>query len=166
MFNLFIVLIGTFALALFLIYFISAHDRKYQNHQLARKNAETGTPGKEFEFREFSKKCMDLCNGLKLDVESVVQSEDNEVVIQASSRTPVTRVNFLIVGFHLNQNEILENHRITEISEQIISERFSKGIIITTGKIDTTILTMPELAPLELIDGDEFKKLLKEYSLV
>lgn len=166
MFNLVVVLIGTFFLALILIYFISAHDRRFRLEKQKKLKEIESQQGTKTDFREFSKSCMDLCEGLKLDIESVSQSGNDEIIINAISRTPVTRVRFLIVGIHLISQEPLESNRIMEISEQIISERYSKGIIITTGIIDKSILSTPELAPIELIDGEEFIKLQKEYSLV
>ncbi len=166
MFNLFIVLMGTFALALVLIYFISSHDRRLKAKlKLVNTASEQNQPHK-MDYRQFTKTCMDICEGLKLEIQSVAQASNDEVIIHASTRDPITRVHLLIVGFHLLADEVLETSRITEISEQIISERISKGIIMTTGKIDKSITTMPELAPLELVDGTDLKRLVKEYSLI
>lgn len=166
MFNLFVVLVGTFAVALVLVYFISAHDKGIKKNELAKMRTSEDTYSHKMDYRQFTKTCMDICEGLKLEVQDVTQSSNDEVIIHATTREQITRVHLLIVGFHLLHDETLDNQRIMEISEQIVSERLSKGIIMTTGKIDKSIASTPELAPMELVDGADLQRLARQYSLV
>lgn len=163
MFNLIIVLCLAFTVSLFLIYFIAAHDRR-----LAKKNLlyQSNEPAPEFtDFRAFTKACIDLCNGLKLEVTDITTPSVGEVSLRAASSSPITKVEFLICGFLLPTSTVLENHKIMEISDHVVSERISKAIIITTGLFDPQVKNLPELAPMEFVDGKKFSELLKKYSM-
>lgn len=166
MFNLFIVLILTFVVALILIFFISSHDRKLKKKQeqllISNELEEEESP---LDFRQFSKVCMDICENLKLEIDDVTQLENDEIVVRAHSSNPITNVSFLVVCFHLHKKQTLDNSKVMEISDQIISERLSKGIIMTTGLIDPAVKNLPELAPMEFIDGNKLKELIEEYKI-
>lgn len=166
MFNLFIVLIITFIIALILIYLISAHDRRMKDNENAKLYSNTvDSHTLNYDFRQFTKICMDICDNLKLDVQEVYQSEGNEIIAKAVSQDPITAVQFLIVGYFLHPQALLESGKIMEISDQIISERISKGIIITSGKIDDTVKLLPELAPITFLDGSKVKELIEKYKI-
>lgn len=161
MFNLVIVLMGTFIVAGILIYFISAHDRRTKLKAEAKARDE-GLSTPFLDWREFSKVCMDLCDALKLDIADVSQPSAGEIALRAASRHPITRVEYLVAGFWLSRDALLDNGRIMELSDQIVSERISKGIVVTTGRIDReSALRLPELAPIEFIDGERLAEMMK-----
>lgn len=163
MFNLVIVLCFAFAVSLFLIYFIAAHDRKLVQKNLLPQSDE---PKPEFtDFRAFTKACMDLCNGLKLEVTDIATPSSGEVALRAASSSPITKVEFLICGFLLPTTAVLDNQKIMAISDHVVSERISKAIVITTGLFDPQVKNRPELAPMEFVDGKKFSELLKKYSM-
>lgn len=162
MFNLVIVLIATFGFALVLIYFIAAHDRSMKKRNDLTTASQTGDQELP-DFRLFVKFCTDLCEYLKLEIREITHPIDNEVVITAQNTNPITRVEYLVAGFLLPRHSVLEINRVMELSDQIVSERLSKGIIVTTGRIDReAALRLPELAPIEFIDGERLEKMLKD----
>lgn len=162
MFNLVVVLIGTFFLAAILIYFISKHDKKMRDAE-ALRSANESSSSPALNFRSFMTICQDLCDSLKLDISEITQPSGGEFSIRAFSRNPITRVEFLLAGFHLPQKTMLETGRIMEISDQVVSERISKAIIVTTGMIDRqAALSLPELAPMEFIDGTELARMMRD----
>lgn len=158
MFNLVIVLIATFGFALVLIYFIAAHDRSMKKRNDLTTASQTGDQELP-DFRLFVKFCTDLCEYLKLEIREITHPIDNEVVITAQNTNPITRVEYLVVGFLARSDQEIERVRITEVSEQIVSERLSKGILITTGLFPDAVKNLPELAPLEFIDGKKIAEL-------
>jgi hypothetical protein len=166
MVNLVVAIILAFAIALVLIYFISAHDRSRARAEAqAALNSDTAAEVPTMDFREFQKLCQDILEGLKLEIKDVSTSSGGEIVMRATSQNPITTVEYLAVGFHLPRSAELETARIIEISDQIVSERLGKGIIMTTGKINiAAIQALPEIASLSLIDGDHLTMLKKEYS--
>lgn len=165
MFNLVVVLFLTFAMAAVLIYFISAHDRRHKKKMDALAALQDGPEVRTLDFRQFSKICMDLCEHLKLEVTDVAQPMASEIAIRAVSDHPVTRVEYLVSAFHLPRTAVLEIPKILELSDQIVSERVSKAIVITTGRIDPQVRTLPELAPMEFIDGQRLMGMMEEYKI-
>lgn len=152
MLNLFVVLIFTFVIAGVLIYFISSHD-------LARKKrAASAGPARsaasvDADFRSFTKFVSDLCEYLKLEVSEMTRPEEHEIAIRAANVNPITRVEYLVVGFFVPEGQEVERVKITEVSDQIVSERMSKAILVTPGTFPEEAKNLPELAPMEFIDG-------------
>jgi len=165
MLNLFIVLIITFIVALILIYLISSHDRKLKKRLEAERDSQEPEDEERMDFRQFTKVCMDICENLKLEIDDVNQLENDELIVRASSSDPITKVQFLIVCYYLHREDTLDNNKVMEISDQIVSERLSKGIIMTTGRIDDTVKNMPEQAPMEFIDGFKLNELIEKYNV-
>lgn len=147
-------------LALLLVYFISAHDKKLQTQAKAQASADT--PSSEDinqAFRQFTKFCVDLCEYLKLEITDFSYEGSNEILIKAESKNPITRVEYLVAGFHLHPSDELNASQVTNVSDQIVSERLSKGMVITTGQIPNSVKSLPELASIEFIDGEKVKEL-------
>jgi|APSaa5957512535_1039671.scaffolds.fasta_scaffold222585_2 hypothetical protein len=163
MLNLFIVVIFTFAFAMVLIYFISSHDRKRRQKAL-KEDASLSTERPSLDFRQFVKMCSELCENFKLEITDIQEVQGSEVIIRAISPHPITKVEYLIVGLYISHLDTVGHHKILAISDQIISERLSKAIVITTADFDPHIKSMPELAPMELIDGTRLMELAKEYT--
>lgn len=155
--NLIVVLIFTFAVSFVLIYFIASHDRRLKQRDALKHAGQSS--GVTPDFRLFTKFCTDLCEYLKLEISDITRPHDDEIVIRAASANPITRVEYIIVGFHVPYHCEVEATKIMEVSEQIVSERISKGIIITTGTIPEAVHTLPELAPMEFIDGEKIVEL-------
>ena len=157
MFNLVIVLILTFAVAFVLIYFIASHDRKLKiklDHEHPSDPLDVET-----DFRRFTKFCMELCEYLKLEISDVTRPQSDEVVIRAANVNPITRVEYLIVGFYVAPHVEIAPTKIMEVSDQIVSERLSKGILITPGFFPESAKCLPELAPMEFIDGTKMNEM-------
>jgi hypothetical protein len=152
MFNLFVVLFATFVIAFVLIFFIARHDlaRKKRSSSSLRDGS---APVTDADFRLFTKFLSDLCEYLKLEVVEMTRPEEFEIVIRAVNANPITRVEYLVVGFYAPESQEIERVKITEVSEQIVSERISKGILVTPGSFPAEVKNLPELAPLEFIDG-------------
>lgn len=159
MLNLVIVLIFTFVVAFVLIYFISAHDKKLTKQQNESLQKESTPDEQRKNFRLFTQFCVDLCEYLKLEVTDFSTESDFEILIKAENKNPITRVDYLILGLHLLPNENVSTTVVTSFSDQIISERLSKGILITTGLIPENIKNLPELASIDFIDGKKAKEL-------
>ncbi len=162
MLNLVIVLALTFLIALVLIYFISLHDKKRSQVLVQKAEDKSDEP----DLRTFMKQALGLCENLKLTVDSYMIHSSTEFSAIVSTQNPVTKVKMMVVGILNPPDHFVDNLKIMNISDEIISERLSKGIIITTGVFDPLITRAPELAPIEFIDGKRFKDLLKEYQFL
>lgn len=157
MFNLVVVLVFTFIVALFLIYLIAKHDRKHKLTVVA------STPHAALDYRQFSKACLDICEGLKLEITDFAPEGTEQIIIRARSRQPIIQVEYLIVGFWIVPESKVTGTQILEISDQVISERLSKAIIITTGQFEPGVYSLPERAPMEFIDGKKLPAIILKY---
>lgn len=158
-----IVLGVTFFIAAILLVLISQHDKKIATEKALLLQGEDGSL--QLNFRQFTKICMDLCEIFKLEVIDFNNISAEEIAIVAMSEHPITQVQYLICCFHLPANTLLEDNKVIEISEEVIAERFSKAIIITTGRINPRLKMQPELAPMEFIDGKQLMKLIVEHKI-
>jgi hypothetical protein len=160
--NLLIAIGFTFFIAFFLIYLIAKHDRDFQKKKKQKEESQKQV----FEsFKHFTKFCTDLCEYLKLDIQDVQTPEAGEVVIRAESANPITRVQYLVVGIEASPDQEIDYGKLREISDMIVSDRLSKGIVITTGKIAEQIHSSLDLAPMEFIDGVKIEELKKKIIL-
>lgn len=156
MFNLVVVLVFTFILALVLVYFISAHDKKYKNQSETSKSSTTDIAN---DFKLFAKFAVDLCEYLKLEVKDFSQHPPYELSIRAENVNPITRVEYLVLGIFTTNTEAIDSTTLTAFSDQIVSERISKGIFITPATISEHLKNLPELAPIDFVDGAKFVEL-------
>ena len=163
MFNLVIVLFVTFAFALFLVYFIAKHDRKMAMADKIKLNPETQNP--EHQRKLFFRFCADLTEYLKLETLDFQQLGANQITIRAEGKNEITRVDYLVVGFFCDAHETVSTSQIMEISDQMVSERIAKGILITSGQFDPAIKSYPELANIEFIAQDRVLELKEKIIL-
>lgn len=164
MFNLVIVLIFTFVLALVLIYFISAHDRRQARKNKAALQAESADNPQQ-DFNLFARFCVDLCEYLKLEVKDYAKVSEQELVIRAESKNEISKVDYLVMGYHITSKEELPTALVAAFSDQIVSERIAKGMVITPGLISDATLGLPELASIDFIDGSKMAELQKKIIL-
>ena len=148
-----------------LIYFISAHDRKERLKTQKTRSQSSASNEIPLEFRQFTKICHDILENLKLEVQDMHESDGSELVIRAVSSDPITKVEYLVVCFYMHGDDSVGTYQVQAISDQIVSERISKGIIITSGQIDPAVQALPELASMTFIDGPKMMELIKEYKI-
>lgn len=156
--NLVVVLGFAFAVAFFLMFLIARHDQSRKLSAVAKPHA-GAIPAVPEDFRHFTKFCTDLCEYLKLEITEITRPEDDEVVIRAVSANPITRVEYLLVGFHVPPETEIAVGKVMEVSDQIVAERISKGILVTPGRFPEAVRGLPELAPMEFIDGQRMGEL-------
>jgi restriction endonuclease Mrr len=54
---------------------------------------------------------------------------------------------------------------VQNFASELVGARKSKGIFITTGFFSPEVATLPELPPMEFIDGKRLAALLKQYEV-
>ncbi len=162
MFNLVVVMFFTFVVAFVLVYFISAHDRKLKAQALVNPPSALD---QQNNFKVFAKFCVELCEYLKLEVTDFSQHPPHELTIRAVNVNPITRVEYLVMGLFLTGDDTLDVTTLSNFSDQIVSERISKGILITPATVSEHLKNLPELAPIDFVDGQKFLDLQKKMIL-
>lgn len=140
-----------------LVLLLSLSDKK-------RRKRATDTPEKKLSFEQFGKACLNIIEGMKLEIESVNESEDSSLDIVAQNPTPITGGRYLVHCLSIDPKEVVASAEILELSNMVVQERYSKGIFMTTGRFTQDIPGIGELAPIEFIDGDAFGELLEKYA--
>jgi restriction endonuclease Mrr len=54
---------------------------------------------------------------------------------------------------------------VMNFASNLVGERRGKGLYITTGQFAPEVWTLPELPPMEFIDGTKLATLLEEYGV-
>jgi len=71
----------------------------------------------------------------------------------------------LVMGIFSNETDKIDTATLTAFSDQIVSERISKGILITPALVSEHLKNLPELAPIDFVDGQKFVDLQKKMIL-
>jgi hypothetical protein len=162
--NLLVALGMAFIVSFFLIFLIARHDREHKRRFASRPGL-TAVNAVPADFRLFTKFCTDLCEYLKLEISEISRPADDEIVIRAANANPITRVEYLLVAFHTAPGAEIPVTKVMEISDQIVSERISKGILVSPGHFAESVKGLPEVAPMEFIDGARMAELRKKIIL-
>ncbi len=123
------------------------------------------SPQRTLNLLQFKKACRELIEVLKLSLE---EEESNETRIDILARNPAPRIGglLLIRGLYQPPSAIVPTTDVLEFSNMIVQERVMKGILITTGRFSPEVKTIPELAPMELIDGEELTRLIAAHQII
>ena len=152
---------GAFFIGGFLIFLLALSDKK-------RKSALPLAPEeRKATMDQFERACFQILEGLKLEVENSQRSSENEVEIFAHSgkeTTDITSIGYIAFCKFIDKDQVIKPSEILELSSMVIQERRSKGFFITTGKFSPELSTLSELAPMSLIDGEQFQELLGKHA--
>ena len=152
-----LIVFGAITVGFLLIMLLAVADKK-------QKQAQQSTHGsKSLNQEQFEKASMQILEAMKLDLEEFHRNGDNQLDIIAKNPSPVVGGTFLVQCLFVPENFVIEAPKILELSNMIIQDRLSKGIFITTGKFTDELASISELAPIEFIDGEKFRSLVKEH---
>lgn len=121
---------------------------------------------KNLSFDQFYALCEVLLEKLGLKIKEGYRDKDNEADIYAENPAPLIG-GPVIVHLHLYPDD----SRITSVdvmnfASNLVGERRGKGIYLTTGHFAPEVDTLPELPPMDFIDGKKFESLLREHQLL
>ncbi len=154
-----IVIFGSIFMGFGLIFLLAVSDKK------KKKTLSPTTPGPSVLPSYFEKACFQIIEGMKLEIEEIHRSGNSLIDVLAQNPTPLTGGRYLIRCLYCDDPErSIQTTEILEFSNNILQERLSKGIFLTTGKFSPEISSLGELAPIEFVDGEDLEKLLKKYA--
>lgn len=153
-----LIVCGAIGLGFLLITLLAIADKKQKQSQIFT------TEKKSLNQEQFEKASIQILEAMKLDLEEFHRNADNQLDIIAKNPSPVVGGTFLVQCFFVPENFLIEAPKILELSNMIIQDRLSKGIFITTGQFTPDLASISELAPIEFIDGEKFRSLVKEHA--
>lgn len=116
-------------------------------------------------FDEFYGISCQILEKLGLEIKESYRDNDREADVYAENPTPLIG-GPVIVHLHLYP----EDGRITSMdvmnfASDLVGERRGKGIYMTTGHFGPDVWTLPELPPMDFIDGKKLENLIVEHQV-
>ena len=145
----------------FALIFLLAFADKQARKKNPAAHAET-----EFTRPQFEKACVQIVERMKLQINGIERTDENVLEIEAHNPAPIVGGHFFVYCVYLSPGEIVSAAEILEVSNMIIQDRLSKGILMTNTKFTDDLPAIGELAPLEFIDGVRLKMILADLPMV
>lgn len=157
-----LVLLLTIGLGFLLIFFIKKTSKKVPGE------IEIPLPPElqGLDFDQFYSLSAQLLEKLGLQIREGYRDKDFEADIYADNPQPLIG-GPVIVHIHLYP----EDGRITSMdvmnfASNLVGERRGKGIYLTTGHFAPDVWTLPELPPMDFIDGKKLQDLISQYRIL
>jgi restriction endonuclease Mrr len=145
-----------------LIFFIQKTSKR---RETAEEKIEISPELQGLNMDQFFSIACELLEKMGLKIVDTYRTEDNEIEVYLENPAP-------IVGGPLVAHLILypEGAQVTSMdvmnfSSDIVGERRGKGILITTGFFAPDVAALPELPPIEFIDGKRLAELMKQHGI-
>lgn len=109
--------------------------------------------------------CRELLQKMGLKVESTYRTEDNEIEVYAENPAPMVGGPIIAYLILYPIGALVTSMDVMNFASDIVGERKSKGILITTGFFAKDVPYLPELPPIEFIDGKRLHELMRQYQI-
>lgn len=160
--NLLIVIILTVIVGFALIFFIQKTSKPLPT---AEEKIEINADLKNLSIDQFFALCCALLRKMGLNIVDSFRSEDNEVDIYLENPAAIVGGPLTAHLILYPQGAVVTSTDVQNFATDIVGERKSKGIMITTGFFGPDVATLPELPPMEFIDGKRLAQLLEQYGV-
>jgi len=160
--NLLIVIFLTFIFSVFLIYLIQKTSKRPET---AEEKIPIDPGLRHLSLDQFFEISCQLLEKMGLNILSSYRTEDNEIDIYAENPTPVVGGPFMAHLILYPQGAQVTSAEVQNFASNLIGERRGKGILITTGFFAPEVAMLPELPPMEMIDGKRLDQLMKQYGI-
>lgn len=161
MIEILLVAFGAIGFGFLLIFLLAMADKRDKKH---RSETQTEEPG--LTQNDFEKACVEIVERMKLNIDEIERTDGNILEIKATNPAPIVGGVFFVYCVYLPRGEIVPAAEIIEVSNMIIQDRLSKGILMTNTRFTDDLPAIGELAPLEFIDGVRLKSILADLPMV
>lgn len=114
---------------------------------------------------KFEALCVALLGKLGIEIRRTTRIRPGEVDFVGVNAADVTGGEYLVQCIFSADGRPLEPSRVASLSDGVRAERALKGIMITTGHFAPEVFKLADVAPLALIDGREFWRLLERHAI-
>lgn len=108
--------------------------------------------------------CQQLVENMGFETETTKASGDGGIDLIAYNHQPLLSGKYIIQCKRYSGS--VGEPIIRDLYGVVMSERANKGILMTTGVFTKSAVAFAEGKPIELIDGNQFNILLKQYNLI
>ncbi|MDL1873195.1 restriction endonuclease [Deltaproteobacteria bacterium PRO3] len=160
--NLLIVILFTFLFSIFLIYLIQKTSKRPET---AEEKIPIDPGLQHLNLDQFFAICCELLEKMGLRILNSYRTEDNEIDIFAENPEPIVGGPFLAHLILYPEGAQVSSAEVQNFASNLIGERRGKGILMTTGFFAPDVAMLPELPPMEMIDGKRLAELMKHYGI-
>ncbi len=160
--NLLIVIFCTFVVGFILIFFIQKTSKPPETTEA---KIPISSELQNLNLDQFFAIGCELLEKMGLTIKESFRTEDNEIDIYAENLEPIVggpMVAHLILYPPGAQVTVAD---VQNFATDIIGERRGKGILITSGFFVPEVFALPELPPMEFIDGKRLAELMRQYNI-
>jgi len=154
-----LIVFGAMGAGFFLIFLLGVAEKK-------RKASLPATDPEGPTQKEFERNCVELLERMKLNIESIERTDENTLEMKAKNPAPLTGGEFFIYTIYLPVSEHVTAAEIIEVSNVVIQDRLSKGILMTNTRFTDDLPAISELSPMEFIDGARLKTMMANLPMV
>lgn len=115
---------------------------------------------------QFYKISCELLEKMGLRIQETYRTEDNEIEMYVENPTPMVGSPMIAHLILYPEGAKVTSTDVMNFASDIVGERRSKGIMITTGFFAGDVSYLPELPPMEFIDGKKLAALMKQYQIL
>jgi restriction endonuclease Mrr len=159
MLQILIIAFGAIGVGFALIFLLALADKRAR-----KRNPAVEEPG--LTQRDFERACVEIVERMKLSIDEIVRTEDDNLDIRATHHAPVVGGEFFVRCVYLEPGGVIPAAEVLELSSAIVQDRLSKGIFFTNGSFAADIPSLSELAPMEFIDGARLKTMMADLPMV
>lgn len=160
--NLLVVIFFTFLLSIFLIYLIQKTSKRPET---AEEKIPIDPGLQHLTLDQFFEICCELLEKMGLQILNSYRTEDNEIDIFAENPEPIVGGPFMAHLILYPPGAQVTSAEVQNFAANLIGERRGKGILMTTGFFAPDVAMLPELPPMEMIDGKRLAELMKRYGI-
>jgi len=160
--NLLFVIVLTFVFSLFLIYLIQKTSKRPET---AEEKIVIDPGLQHLNLDQFFTICCELLEKMGLRIVNSFRTEDNEIDVYAENPAPIVGGPFVAHLILYPEGAQVTSAAVQNFASNIIGERRGKGILMTTGFFAPDVAMLPELPPMEMIDGKRLAELIQHYGI-
>lgn len=161
MLEILLVAFGAILVGFALILLLAVADKRAKKQRVESHKEEPGLTRTEFE-----KACVTVIERMKLTIDEIERTDANVLEIKATNPAPIVGGVFFVYCVFLPAGEFVTSAEILEVSNMIIQDRLSKGILMTNTRFTDDLPAISELAPLEFIDGARLATIMADLPMV
>lgn len=160
--NLLFVIFITVIFSFFLIYLIQKTSKRPET---AEEKIPIDPGLQHLTLDQFFNISCELLEKMGLTIQDSFRTEDNQIDIYAQNPEPIVGGPFAAHLILYPEGAQVTSAEVQNFASNLIGERLGKGILITTGFFAHDVAFLPELPPMEMIDGKRLAELMKQYGI-
>ncbi len=157
-----LVIVMTFILGFALIFLI---QKKSPQHIPQMENPLTPSL-QNLSFEDFFELTRQLLEKWNLQIGESFRENETEADIYAINPSPFVGSPVIVHLSLYPEGNLISSMDVMNFASNLVGERRGKGLFITTGVFAPEVWTLPELPPMEFIDGKKLGELLEEHGLL